>query len=277
MTLPLKLLLEVLNIPEAVRNYLKYKQLIYSLVWRDFLARFRGSFGGVVWSVIQPLVMMVIYTIVFSSFLKVKFNVTDSPYTFSLYLLCGLLPWTAISEGISSSTAVIRGNQNLVKRVVFPLEILPTNLALVAVIQQIIGFLLLIPLTYLINNNISWTIIYFPLILLGQVLLMIGVNLFWSSLSVYIPDLKQFTGLLLSAIMFLTPIFYPASAIPPQASIILKVNPIAYMIDMYRNIFLQGVSPDMMVLLKVTLISLLIFMLGYVWFMHTKKGFPDIL
>ncbi len=273
----LSVLLEIFNLVAIGRSFQKTRGLIITLTKRDFKARFRGSFGGVFWSFIQPLIMMVIYTLVFSTFLKVRFQNSDSPYTFAVFLLCGLLPWTAFSEGFSTSTVLIRGNANLVKRVVFPLEVLPFVQTLVSVIQQCIGFLILLPLAWIINHNLSWNLFYVPIILFFQILLFTGINWFWTSLSVFIPDLKQVTQLLLSLLMFLTPIFYPKETIPQWAMPLFNINPLSMVIDLYRRAFLTGEVITSGEIISTGLVSMIIFLLGRYWFIHTKKGFADIL
>ena len=271
-------LLEILNIPAIFRDLNHHRELILTLTRRDFLSRFRGSVGGVFWSILQPFFMMVIYTLVFSSFLKVKFGVDDSPYSFAVYLLCGLLPWTAFSETIMQSTGLIRSNVNLVKRVVFPLQILPVSLVLVCLLQQVIGFVLLLPLAWWVTGQFNWFSLLIPLVLGLQSLLYIGINWLWASLSVYLVDLKQITPLLLTVGMFLTPIFYPVEIVPEWARfIVFTLNPFARLVHLYRQILLEGVIPDIFQWLVFAVVSLVVFMVGFYWFQHTKKGFPDVL
>lgn len=273
----IKLVFQFFNLPALVRNLYNHREVIRILTWRDFQGRFRGSIGGLLWPIIQPIFMMVIYTLVFSTFLKVRFGSSDSPFTFAVYLLCGLLPWTAFSEGLTTSSSLIRTNQNLVKRVVFPLEVLPLNLTLVSLIQQLIGMLLLVPLAILVTGRVSWTILLVPLVLLFQMLLMTGVNWLWTSLSVYIPDLRQFTALLVMMLMFVTPIFYPENIIPARARFLIDLNPMARIIHMYRSIFMDGIVPDLASSLITFVICLLIFLFGYLWFIRSKSHFPDFL
>lgn len=268
---------ELFDLPGSIRNLARHRELIRSMTWRGFTARYRGSFGGLFWSVFQPLVMMVIYTIVFSLFLKVKFATDDSPFSFSVYLLCGLLPWQAFSEGLSASTTVVRSNVNLVKRVVFPLEILPLNLALTAAIQQVIGFILLVPLAWLVSGQLHWSILFVPVILILQLLFAVGMNWVVASLAVYLPDLGQLISLLLTMWMFLTPIFYPEDVVPHQALIILRLNPMARLVTLYRNAFMTGVLPSPGGFIGAAILCLLIFLVGYFWFVRTKKGFADVL
>jgi lipopolysaccharide transport system permease protein len=268
---------ELFNIVAITKNLYRSRDLIRLLTVRDFKARFRGSFGGGLWSIIQPLIMMVIYTLVFSTFLKITFDGSDSPFVFSVFLLCGLLPWSAFSEGISAATGLIRGNSNLVKRVVFPLEVLPVNITLVGLIQQSIGMLVLLPAAFLIRNTLYWTIVYIPLLMVFQFLFYTGMNWLWASLCVYLPDLRQITPLLLSALMFLSPIFYSEEKIPPWASGLLTFNPMSQVIILYRKALLVGEAIPISSFASVALVSLLFFLVGYFWFFHTKKGFADIL
>jgi lipopolysaccharide transport system permease protein len=272
-----KFLLEFIHIGGIVRGLAARRELIRTLTVRDFKARFRGSFGGVIWSVLQPLMMMVIYTLVFSGFLKVKFGSSESPFTFAVFLLCGLLPWIAFADGMSTSTGLIRGNANLVKRVVFPLEVLPLTLTLVALIQQTIGFALLLPVAWLVTGKSSWTLAFIPLIFIFQILFYTGVNWIWSSLSVYLPDLKQITTILLSMLMFLTPIFYPMEVLPAWAQKIMIFSPMARIIEMYRNAILTGQVISLRDWVITGGMVLLCFLAGHFWFIHTKKGFSDVL
>jgi lipopolysaccharide transport system permease protein len=268
---------EFFDLAGMVRNLAHHQELIRTMTWRDFSARFRGSFGGLFWSIIQPLVMMVIYTIVFSLFLKVKFSTDASPFTFSVYLLCGLLPWSAFSEGMSRCNDIIRSNVNLVKRVVFPLEIFPINAALTATIQQLVGFSLLILLVWFVTGNLHRTLLFVPAILVLQILLAIGINWITASLAVYIPDIGQFISIILTIWMFLTPIFYPEDVVPSQALILFKLNPMARLVKLYRGAFMTGELPNLNELLGTALFCFFIFLLGYFWFMHSKKGFADVL
>lgn len=273
----LQITLEICNIPAIIRNLLIHRELIIKLSWRDFKARYQGSFGGILWAIIQPLTMMVIYTFVFSTFLNVRFGSSDSPFTFSVFLLCGLLPWNAFSESFNGSTTLIKGNVNLVKRVVFPLEVLPLNLVITSIYQQLVGFVLLLPLAYLINGSLYWTLVYVPLIIIIEALLYMGSCWIWASLSVYLPDLRQVTSLLLSAMMFLIPLFYPRETIPEEFQWIVDYNPFALIIEMFRKGFLTGEKLTSQELIFSISMSLLIFLVGYFWFNRTKKGFADVL
>ncbi len=267
---------ELVNLPGLLRNLFNRREVIRILTWRDFAARFRGSVFGAAWALLQPLLMMVVYTLVFSVFLKIRFGGSESPYTFAVYLLCGLLPWNSFAEGLSGSTDLIRKNANLVKRVVFPLEVLPLNLTLVTVIQQLIGFALLLPLAYVVSGGLGWALLFTPVILLFQILFVTGVNWVWSSVSAFLPDLRQATTLLIMLLMFVTPIFYPEDLIPVRFQWLVRVNPIARLVSMYRDVVMAAQMPSLPEILITGLVCLAVFMFGYVWFMRTKSIFADI-
>jgi len=268
---------ELIDLPSLVSNLWRHRELIRMMTWRDFNARYRASFGGLFWSVFRPLVMMIIYTVVFSLFLKVRFTTDASPFTFSVYLLCGLLPWNALSEVLEMGPRVIRGNVNLVKRVVFPLEILPINLALTAAVQQVIGFVLLVPLAWLVSGKIFWTPALALVILVFQLWFVIGLNWIVASLAVYLPDLTQIISLVLLMWMFLTPIFYPIDVVPTIIRGLFLLNPMARLVQHYRDVFLNGIVPNLHSLSLTGMFCLFVFALGYFWFMRTKRGFADVL
>jgi lipopolysaccharide transport system permease protein len=277
LTATLRYARQFFDLPGLACNLGRHQELTGTMTWRGFTACCQGTFGGLFWSVILPVVMMVIYTVVFSLFLKVKFTTDASPLTFSVYLLCGLLPWQEVSEGLSRSTGVICSNVNLVKRVVFPLEILPVNLALIAAIQQVVGFALLVPLAWWVTGGLHETLLFVPVILALQLLFTTGLNWIAASLSVYLPNLRLFISLLLILWMFLTLTFYPEDVVPSQALIIFRLNPTARLVTLYRGAFMKGLLPSLDGLVGAVGLCLLVFLLGYFWFMHTKRGFADVL
>lgn len=267
---------EVLSLGAVLRDLARNRELIRSMVIRDFVGRYRGSFIGLYWSIINPLVLMALYTIVFSVFLKVRFSTDDSPIDFALYLLCGMLPWNAFAEGLTRSANVIRENANLVKRVVFPLEILPLNLALSATIHKVIGLVLLTALIAIINKRLYWTLLMVPLLLGIQLLFAVGMNWVMASLGVFLRDILQMIGLVLTAWMFLTPIFYPENVVPARLQIVLWLNPMARLVRYYRMVLLGGNLPDPVGLAALAIGAMLVFLFGYFWFSKTKSMFADV-
>ena len=268
----------LVSLPRALSDLSRHKYLIKILSMRDFKVRYRGSVGGMAWAIIQPLFMLIIYTVVFSKFLGIKFGINNSPYEFALYLMCGLLPWNAFAEGLTASTNLIRNNTNLVKKVVFPIEILPIILTLVTLIQQIIGMSLLIPFAWVVLTKLSWTIILLPMVFFFQILFYLGINFIWAGFSVYLPDLRHLTSLLITGLIFLAPFLYPLSLVPPgPLLVIIKLNPFTSLIMLYRGLILDGVVPSLPVWGYFGLFSVFLFIVGFSWFLWTKPSFAEAL
>jgi lipopolysaccharide transport system permease protein len=262
---------------EVIRTLFRHSDLVATMTWRTFQERYKGSLGGPVWAVCSPLLMITVYTIVFSLFLKIRFGQKDTPLQFAMYLLCGMLPWIALSESLSGGVVVIKNNANLVKRVLFPLEILPLNLVLANVMQQTIGSVFLLPLLFLEAGRLHWTLLFFPLFLSLQILLIVGLSWILSSLSVYVPDTAQVVNVLLPLWMLCTPIFYPESLVPPDFVFILRINPMAGLIKLYRETMIHGRIPGLATWLWGGIPCLVFFFLGYIVFTRLKKGFADVL
>ncbi len=232
---------------------------------------------GGLWAVLNPLAMLALYTFVFSVILKVKLGAGDDTASFALYLFCGMLPWLAFSEGVQRSTTVILGNVNLVKKVVFPLEVLPLNVVLAALVTQAIGMLVLLAAALAKGVPVSWTWLLAPLLIVPQLAWTLGLSWFLASFGVYVRDIGQLIGLVLTAWMFVTPIMYPAAMVPAQYQWWVAVNPMAVLIEAYRRVFLEGALPSGGALAALTVSGGLVCVLGYLWFLKTKKGFADVL
>jgi len=254
-----------------------HRELLFSFTWREFQARYRGSFGGVLWSLVQPLFMISVYTVVFSMLLKVRFGNSESPFAFGVYAMCGLLPFQALSEGLTASGTVIVNNANLVKRVVFPLEILPLTLTLDAFLHQLIGFLLLFLFAWILIGHLYWTIFLVPIVCCFQICLAAGLNFLVASLAVYIPDITQLVRMMLPVWMFLTPVLYSEDLVPREYTIFLRLNPLAGLIQCYRDVIMLGKFPEPSILLLTGAPCLAIFLGGYFLFKKLKKGFSDVI
>lgn len=257
-------------------------QLISTLVKRDFSSRYRASVVGLIWSFLQPVFMITIYTITFSLIMGLRFGKDGTPTSFVLYLFCGMLPWLAFSEALTRSSTVILENSNFVKKLVFPTQILPINVAISALITEGIGILILVAATLVFTGSVHGTIVFIPLILIPQILLTLGLGWLLASLTVFIRDIANFLGMILTAWMFLTPIFYPERIVSeaPLPEIVKKmfmINPMYIIVSNYRRIFLEGRIVDMRSLALLTGVSLLVFWVGYGWFYRTRKSFADVL
>ncbi len=261
------------HLAQAVRH----RHLVSMMVRRDLAQRYRGAAMGVIWALLQPLCMLLLYTFVFSVILKVKYGSDTTTGSFALYLFCGLLPWLAFSEAVTRCTSVILENANLVRKVVFPLEILPVNVVTAALVTQGIGSIILIGAILVAGIQPSWTWFLVPLLLVPQIMWTLGLGWLLASVGVYVRDIGQMIGLLLTAWMFLTPIYYPASLIPERFKLLVDLNPLAAIVEAYRALFLQSPFPDLRAMLIAVLGGAAVFILGHAWFFKTKKGFADVL
>jgi lipopolysaccharide transport system permease protein len=256
----------------------KNRELIAQLTKREVLARYRGSALGVFWSLLTPFFMLIIYTFVFGVVFNSHWrNSTDNKWEFALILFCGLSLFGIFSEILSRAPSLVLNNPNYIKRVVFPLEILPIALIGSALVHGLISLFVLITMATILTGHLPLTILFLPVILLPLILFSAGLAWFFASLGVYFRDVAQLMPIALSALMFLSPIFYPISAIPGQLKIVYYLNPLSYVVEDARNIIIWGHSPNWLSLLVVTAASMICCALGYLWFQKTKKGFVDVI
>jgi lipopolysaccharide transport system permease protein len=250
--------------------------LIFSLTKRELAARYRGSVLGIIWAVLTPVVMIAIFTIIFSGIFKARFGAANSQWDYALYLFCGLLPWNAFQESLQLSSTTIVGHANLVKRVVFPLETLPVSLSLAAAANQMFGTVALLLAAALLRRELHATIVFLPLLLIPQLLATFGAAWLIASLGVFFRDIVQGINLLLMAWMYLTPIIYPESLVPARYQPIVNLNPFTPLVRNYRRIILEGSLPDWRGLAYFGLFAVVSFVLGYWWFARTRKNFADV-
>ena len=251
--------------------------LIFSLTRRELTARYRGSILGIMWTFVTPMVMIAIFTIIFAGIFKAKFGASSSQWDYALYLFCGLLPWNAFQESVQLSASTIVAHANLVKRVVFPLETLPVSLSLAAVVNQLLGTMVLIVAVIVLRRELHVTIIYLPLILIPQLIATFGAAWLVASLGVFVRDIVQGIALMLMAWMYLTPIIYPESIVPAAYRTAINLNPFTSLVRNYRRVILDGLAPDWSGLAYFTAFALVSFVLGYWWFARTRKNFADVI
>lgn len=259
-------------------NLWKYRELIVQFAKRDVITRYKGSYLGILWSFLTPLLMLTIYTFVFSEVFKAKWGVeSGSKAEFALVLFCGLIAFNLFSECINRAPGLILNNVNYVKKVVFPLEILPVSLLGSALVQAAISLLILIVGLGALMGVFNWTMVFLPLVLTPLLLFILGLSWFFASLGVYLRDIGQFIGVLTQALMFMTPIFYPASSVPEKYRVVFFVNPIYYVVEDMRRIVIWGQMPDWNWLFVGMFIGLIVAIFGYMWFRKTRKGFADVI
>ncbi|HEY8410093.1 MAG TPA: ABC transporter permease [Pyrinomonadaceae bacterium] len=251
--------------------------LIYSFARRDLVGRYKGSALGIAWAVLTPVVMIAIFTFIFAGIFGARFGASDSHWDYALYLFCGLLPWSMFQESVQQSANTIVAHANLVKRVVFPLETLPAAQAFAALGNQLFATVALLIAIAVIRQNLQLTALWLPLLLIPQLLFALGAAWLIASLGVFLRDIAQGITLLLMAWMYLTPIIYPESIVPPRFRWFIGVNPFTPLVRSYRNIFLDGLAPDWRGLAYFTAVALVVFVFGYWWFARTRKNFADVI
>lgn len=263
---------------EMVASLWRNRSLLRALIQREVVGRYRGSVMGILWSFFNPVFMLLVYTFVFSVVFKARWSGgSDSKTEFALVLFAGLIVFNMFAECVNKAPTLILANINYVKKVVFPLEILPW-VAVGAVLFHALVSVAVWLLAYVVLFGVPHvTVLLLPLIILPLILFIVGLTWWLAALGVYLRDVSQFIGLATTVVMFLSPIFYPVTALPEQYRHILQLNPLTPAIEQARNVLFWGVVPDMGMLLVYFVSSAVIAWLGFAWFQKTRKGFADVL
>jgi lipopolysaccharide transport system permease protein len=265
---------------EMVTSFWRNRSLIYALSKREVVGRYRGSYFGILWSFINPLFMLTIYTFVFSVIFKARWNEqSDSKIEYALILFAGLLVFNLFSECITKAPSLIMSNVNYVKKVVFPLEILPWVNLYSALFHGLIGLIVWLLAYYIFLGAHHLTMFYLPVVILPLCLIVLGLSWILASLGVYLRDIGQFIGIVVTALMFLSPIFYPLSSLTAKYQLLMLLNPLTIPVQFTRDFLFFGGLSDLsaMLLLLYWVTSLLIGCFGFFWFQKTRKGFADVL
>jgi lipopolysaccharide transport system permease protein len=229
--------------PELLFSLWRHRSLVFELTKREFSGRYRGSFGGVVWSFIQPLFLLSVYTIAFGVILKSRWGFSGGTADYALMLFAGLIVFNAFSEVLSKSSTLIIDNPNFVKKVVFPLELLPVITVATAMIHALIGVAVWLMGYALLFGVPKVTVVLFPLILACLFPVLLGLGWLLSAIGVVVRDISQLTAMLNHTLLFLTPIFYSIEAAPPLLQNLLMLNPLTFMVEQFRLVLFYGQLP----------------------------------
>jgi lipopolysaccharide transport system permease protein len=263
---------------EILSSLWRNRSLVKASIQREVLGRYRGSVMGILWSFINPLFMLIVYTFVFSVVFKARWSGgSESKTEFALVLFAGLLVFNLFAECINRAPGLIIGNQNYVKKVVYPLEILPWVGLGAAIFHGAVSLGVWLIVYMIFFGAPHTTIIYLPFILLPFFFFIMGLSWALASLGVYLRDVGQFVGLLTTVLMFVSPIFYPASSLPETYSKYLYLNPITLIIEQVRDVLFWGRVPNFTMLGIYLLVMSSVAWLGFAWFQKTRKGFADVL
>jgi lipopolysaccharide transport system permease protein len=263
---------------ELFNVFRTHSRLIYELTRREIFDRYAGQVFGVVWSLVHPLLLTLIYIFVFGYVFQAR--VGDSlamPLNYTSYMLSGFIPWLVFSEVLGKSSTVIIANANIVKQVVFPIEILPIKNVLASFVTQGVFLVLLIIYVLCTSHALAWTYLLIPVLVLLQTLALIGISYLFSSVGVYFRDLKDFVQIFLSVAFFILPILYLPESIPSLIRPILYLNPISYMIWCYQDILYFGSFAHPWAWAVFGIGSILTFVLGYRVFRKLKVMFGNSL
>lgn len=245
---------------------------------REVIGRYRGSVLGIVWSFVIPIMMLAVYTFVFSFVFQARWGEeTGTKGEFALFLFVGLIVYSLFAECVNKAPFLILNNTNYVKKVVFPLEILPWVSMGSALFHSSLSVAVLLIWYALTHGGLNWTAIFLPVTLFPLVMFTMGASWMLASLGVFIRDVGQSVGILTTILLFMSPIFYPASTLPKEMRPFLFLNPLTFMIEQARDVVIFGNTPAWLRLGAYTLISLAVYWVGYLWFQKTRKGFADVI
>ncbi|HLU38632.1 MAG TPA: ABC transporter permease, partial [Planctomycetota bacterium] len=253
------------------------RQVIAQLGRRQVVSRHRGSMLGVLWTVLNPLLLLVVYTLFFTVFRPVASAVNDR-VAFVLSLFTGMIVFGVFSETVSKAATTITGNPNYVKKVVFPLETLPAADLWASLVHAAVNVGVLLAATVTLRGSVPWTALLLPITLPPLLLLTLGIAWIVASLGVYVRDVGTSIGVVLTALMFLTPVFYSVDDVPSEpARAALRLNPLTDIVETTRSVLLRGDLPDWGRLAFAYVLAALIAQIGWAWFRATKRGFADVL
>jgi len=234
---------------------------------------------GVMWSFLNPMFMLIIYTFVFSNVFKARWggSIPENKFEFAIMLFVGMIIHGLFAETLNRAPGLILSNTNYVKKVVFPLEILPVAVIGAALFHALVSVLVLTVFFIVLNGFVQWTIVFLPLVLCPLVLMTIGMAWALSSLGVFLRDVAQPIGMIMTALLFASPVLYPLTALPEYIRPWLMLNPLTFPIEQARRVIISGQIPNWEGLVIYTGLSISSAWIGYAWFQKTRKGFADVL
>jgi len=264
-----------MNLVEFKRKW----ELLISLSRRDIDRRYKDSIIGSLWSVITPFVLLGIYTIIFSAIFHAKWAGMDvsGKVDYAVILFVGLIVYNIFAEAITRAPTCIAAQPNFVKKIVFPLELLPGVAVLSALYNGMMSGVALLVVLAFSSFGLSWHLLLFPLILLPMLLLTFGACLFFASLGVYLKDTDQFVAMFARVLQYLTPVLYPSTIFPGALGDVMRASPLAVQVEQLRALIVFGELPKIGPYMYATGISVLVLIAGMWWFNRTRKGFADVL
>lgn len=266
------------GIRDALSAVYERRWLVVYLSRRQLFAGYQGSFLGVAWAFLTPLLLVILYTLVFSEIIGLRFREVegDSSLNFGLFVYCGLLPFLAFSEALNRSASLIKVNGQFVKNLVFPTEVLPLSTTLGTLVDKLFGFVVLALVLLFMEGRVNWTLVLIPALMLLQLIFVLGLSYMFAAIGALIPDIRSSLQAVVRVMFFATPIVWPASRVPDNLSFIVTLNPLAFLVEAYRGIVLEGTLPPPLHVALFTLFSVVLFVAGLTLFMKVKPRFADL-
>lgn len=252
-----------------IKNLYDYRELLKSNVKKEIRGKYKGSFLGVLWSFVNPLLTVLVYAIVFPYIMRVK---TEN---YLIFLIIGVIPWTFFTTVITQGIVTVRVNEGIIKKVYFPREILPISVAVSGLVNFFISCIIILLFCIFGGVGITWHLILLPVIALLQFMLVLGITFAFSAINVYIKDIEYIVQFFINMLFYATPILYTTDLFPMKYRWLLYLNPMTTIIESYRNIFMYHKLPDIASLGYVVLISTIIFTIGLLIFKKLEKGFAE--
>jgi len=252
-----------------IKELYHYRQMLFSLVLTDLRTRYKGSVLGFLWTFLNPLLMLLVYSFVFSNIMRM--NIDNYP----MFLFVAILPWIFFQSSIQNSINIIIRNGNLVKKIYFPREVLPISAVLGGAINYLFGLAVLIPALLISGISLKPAILLLPFILLIQALLTLGISFIVSALNVYFRDLEHIVAFLLQLGFYLTPIIFPVQLLPEKFWPFFRLNPLTGIFEAYREVLFYGKAPEVSFFVKHGLFSVIILIIGWIVFHLLQKKFAE--
>ena len=256
---------------KVFKDLYNYRELLKTSVKKDIGGKYKHSFLGVLWSFINPLLQILVYALIFPLVMKNGGSYKD----YTVFMVCGLIPWAYFTTVINRASFIMIENGNILKKVYFPRSILPLSLVTSETINFLVSCIIILAFILIKGFGISKFILFFPLVLLIQYVLLLGIALIFSAVTVYMRDIQHFIGVVLQLLFYATPIVYSIDTIPENFRWILKWNPMTYIIEGYRAIFYNQTMPDLKSLGVLGIISIIILIVGYLLFNKLQKRFAE--
>jgi lipopolysaccharide transport system permease protein len=264
-----------------IRSVWLHRSLIWQMASREVVGRYKGSVMGLLWSFLNPVFMLVVYTFVFSVVFKARWGTggvgDESRTEFAVVLFAGMIVHALFAEVINRAPGLILGNVNYVKRVVFPLEILPVISMAAALFHALVSIAVLLAAILIFSGYVHWSSVFVLIVFLPLVIMTLGFAWIFASLGVFLRDVGQVVGVFTTVLMFLSPVFYPVSSLPVFMQPWMMLNPLTFIIEQTRAVLIWGQLPNWIGLAAYSVGAALFAWLGYMWFQKTRKGFADVL